>query len=187
MAESEASPISPPAVRPVLLTPPENVKGPGYPVMTPNSPRRQRELNGFGYESNFDIIVKLQCAKAPCSQVAVRLESPFTISTGDILKDACAQLDLSPDKYDLYYNTYNLTGTKTHMIYTSESVARIVNDENFRYRPDMEFTLVKRPAGGLFGCVGGVCARPYRGGTRRRGRGQKFIRRAKKQTRRRSY
>ena len=155
--------------------------------MTPNSPRRQRELNGFGYESNFDIIVKLQCAKAPCSQVAVRLESPFTISTGDILKDACAQLDLSPDKYDLYYNTYNLTGTKTHMIYTSESVARIVNDENFRYRPDMEFTLVKRPAGGLFGCVGGVCARPYRGGTRRRGRGQKFIRRAKKQTRRRSY
>lgn len=174
--------MSPPAPRPILMTPPQNVKGPGYPEMTPNSPRRQRELNGFGYESNFDIVVKLQCAKPPCSQVAVRLESPFTVSTGDILRDACRQLGLSPDKYDLYYNTYNLTRTKVNMIYTSESVEALVHDPNFRYRPDMEFTLVARPASGLLACIGGVCARPYKGGTRRRGRGQK---RTKRQTRRR--
>jgi hypothetical protein len=185
MASYEGSPVSPPAVRPVLLTPPNVIRTPGYPDMTPNCPRRQRELNEFGYESNFDIVVKLQCPKPPCDQVEVRLESPFTISTGQILKDACAQFKLSPDKYDLYYNTYNLTETKLRMIYTSESVCAIVHDPNFRYRPGMEFTLVGRPAGGVMGCFGGVCARPYKGGTR--GRGQKFSKRAKRQTRRRSY
>lgn len=168
MSERFTNAASPPAPRPALVIP-------------PNSPRNQME-HRFRYESNFDIIVKLQCANPPCKEVAVRIKDQFTVTTGEILIDACSQLKLTADKYDLYYNTYNLTDTRLHMKYTGDSVHELVNDENFRFSPGMEFNLVRRPAGGLFGCIGGVCARDARGGTRRRGRGQK---RTKRQTRRR--
>ena len=135
--------------------------------ITTESPRRRKEVNQFGYNSNFDIVVK-----APLGTVTVRIMDAFFTSVGEILKDACKQLNLDPAKYDLYFKHFNLSSIKKHMLFTAENVRDgIVEDPKFRWRRDMELRLEKRPAGGLFGCVGGVC--PRKGGTRRSNKGSK--------------
>ena len=135
--------------------------------ITTESPRRRKEVNQFGYNSNFDIVVK-----APLGTARVRIIDAFFTSVGEILKDACKQLNLDPAKYDLYFKHFNLSSVKKHMLFTAENVRDgIIEDPKFRWRRDMELRLEKRPAGGLLGCVGGVC--PRKGGTRRTKKGTK--------------